>query len=266
MFVITVAILAQVLSAHGFQLTSSSTTAQEDMISLTTLASVAFLSAFIGAFIGAFVGFWVCMYFIVCKRASKRKISIPNDKMTIIVGRRRITRKASKTSRKALTMKNLNNGLYWRAYINWVKKHEIIPLFVRPYFTFSDYADKRGRLIMVKLECIMDDVPIWFPSYKELTDEQERNFLHFSICFTGDLKKMNPVDREIAKQHIERLSCDPDWNGKCHETTTYHIHSNGTFHLRGFESDFSMHWLHEHGSYCNRIFGHIALYPGGLSC
>lgn len=185
------------------------------------------------------------------------------------VGNRRVNQryglKVTPPALKYLTLKNVNFQLYWHAYKLWV--HRIMEsqtvITGIPTFEVIQSGDPRGAFICVKLTIESDLIPLWFPAFDEVS-ENDRNFLHFSICFTGDIDNMSPIDQALAHDCIAELKEDPQWNGERHETRIAYAASNGTFHLQGFDNDPRMMWLHSQGSYWNRNFGHIALYMGGL--
>jgi hypothetical protein len=174
------------------------------------------------------------------------------------------------------TIASDNFMLFWLTYKLWVRLHtkesikklDMPYMEVRPTFELApENGDGRGRLYYVRLNFADDGtIPRWFLSFAE-TPVNRRNVLHMSVFFTGDIVKMKKANRKRARRYIRALEADPMWNG----TTAYNTYvsrcpkEGGTFHLAGFDEDEKMRWLHEHGSYANRKFGHIALYTGGLS-
>ena len=189
-----------------------------------------------------------------------------------IAGGRRVQRRKgakvtpAKLQEWAATRKDFS--LYWIAFKRWVFNHLTVTFRVTATFELApadpDHPDRRGRFYWVRLNFVPDEsIPAWFPTYDEMP-ANERNFLHISVCFTGDIEKMNDEDRDQAHRYIHEL--EAEWNGNTVWTTfVKHCYNSGTFHLAGFEKDERMRWLHEHGSYKNRALGHIALYAGGIS-
>ena len=186
-----------------------------------------------------------------------------------------MTIKLNQYELKRQSIASENFVLYWLAFKLWVWKHTYnnicglgIPyLRVKPTFELApETGDSRGRLYYIRLDFVSDaTVPRWFPSFAE-TPESRRNFLHISVFFTGNIAKMKKANRKRARRYIRSLETDSQWNGATEQVTyvSYCPNGGGTFHLAGFENDKKMRWLHEHGSYANRSFGHIALYAGGL--
>ena len=160
-------------------------------------------------------------------------------------------------------IKGFQSFFFLRTFRFWLESHRD-HVRVKPVFELSPYESYNGRLYWVRLEFESDNtIPRWYPSY-DLVDPQYRNYLHMSVCFDKDVKNM--PEQEQAQQYINELLEDPNWNGNTiYDTFVLHFNSNTlTFNLAGFQGDKRMRWLHEHGHYYDRSFGHIATYVGGL--
>ena len=187
------------------------------------------------------------------RRAGKQRINQPRSS------------KVTPSVLKQLTLKDVNFPLYWDTYRLWVRRtmESQTVITVIPSFEVIQNGDRRGDFICVKLAIESDVIPAWFPAFDEVS-VKNRNFLHISICFSGDINMMSQADQAKAHQFIAELKNDASWNGERHKTCIAHAAPHGTFHLRGFENDQRMTWLHSQGCYWQRPFGHIAPYMGGL--
>ena len=203
-------------------------------------------------------------------RVKQRRSLIVTPTACLCVDNRRVNQrrglKVTPAALKYLTLKDVNFSLYWHAYMLWVRriKESQTVITVIPSFEVIQNGDWRGDFICVKLAIESNMIPAWFPAFNEVPVD-DRNFLHMSICFSGDIDNMALEDQALAHQYIAELKKDEAWNGERHETCIAHVtRDTGTFHLKGFDNDQRMTWLHNHGSYWQRPFGHIALYMGGL--
>ena len=192
--------------------------------------------------------------------------------MVFRVGRARFNRKRFRgritveyLRKKAVT--DPGNTLYMAAFRASVFHHTLdnTTLHVTTELVSSaKYGDTRGPLNIVTLHIINFRTPDWFPKYDDLSDDY-RNRLHISILFDSDIKYLEDAEQDRARDFLEHLRSSREWNVGVHETFIEKAHPRtGTFHLAGFGSDNRMRWLHRNGSYYNRPFGHIALYPGGV--
>ena len=203
-------------------------------------------------------------------RVKQRRSLIVIPAACLCVDNRRVNQrrglKVTPAALKYLTLKDVNFSLYWHAYMLWVRriKESQTVITAIPSFEVIQNGDWRGDFICVKLTIESNMIPAWFPAFNEVPVD-DRNFLHMSICFSGDIDKMASLeDQALAHQYIAELKTDDAWNGERHETCIARAAPHGTFHLKGFDNDQRMTWLHKHGSYWQRPFGHIALYMGGL--
>lgn len=185
---------------------------------------------------------------------------------------RRVDKKVTREDIVRQTVKSLyEHPFFWNALATWARKVHAseVEFNVTAVFRLLDpgnHVDNRGKLyaIVVTIEPGQDELlerPERFPA-KESVVSPLKNVFHVSVCFDGDRNWLNKEDKDIFDQYIENLKASWYWTcGIPFRTYMTRCSHSGTFHLHRVW-DRQMQWLHEHGSYHKRNFGHIALYPG----
>lgn len=185
---------------------------------------------------------------------------------------RRVDKKVTREEIVRQTVKSLyEHPFYWNAFATWARKvhasqvtFDVMAVF--QLLEAGNPVDSGGRLYAIVVTIVpgqevLLERPEWFPP-KEGVVSPHRNVFHVSVCFDGDRDWLNEEDKETFDRHIENLYAGRYWTcGRSFPTRMSSCRHHGMFHLDGVW-DWRINWLHRHGSYHKREFGHIALYPG----
>lgn len=206
----------------------------------------------------------------------EKMTSVSKNTRVLKVGSRRIHRRrgvaVTEESLLRQASKDPDFTPYWIAYRLWAKKEEVQRrrFMIRPTFMLNEHIEDRGNLYFVRIvfehnENVPHRIPRWFPRYEQARDGLDRNVLHMSVAFGNDAwYYLSEENQPQLHEHVRSLLDDDQWNGnKVFETDMFYGYGHAPFFIRGF-NDPRLNWLHEHGSYAGRDFGHGVPYYGGI--